>query len=97
MYDVIVLIPSNITRVGDVGVALQVWDIGGQTIGGKMLDNYIYGCDVSPHAMHTETFLKLFFYMGFHYQPSHPHTHLCSLFLCFFRKIMCQCSCLFLH
>ena len=28
---------------GDVQVALQVWDIGGQTIGGKMLGNYIYG------------------------------------------------------
>jgi len=24
-------------------VALQMWDIGGQSIGGKMIDNYIYG------------------------------------------------------
>ena len=24
-------------------VALQIWDIGGQTIGGKMIGNYIYG------------------------------------------------------
>lgn len=24
-------------------VALQIWDIGGQQIGGKMIDNYIYG------------------------------------------------------
>ena len=31
---------------GGVNVALQVWDIGGQTLGGKMLDNYIYGCHV---------------------------------------------------
>jgi Ras-related protein Rab-28 len=28
---------------GDVQVALQVWDIGGQSIGSKMLANYIYG------------------------------------------------------
>jgi len=28
---------------GDVHVALQIWDIGGQTIGGKMIQNYIYG------------------------------------------------------
>ncbi|XP_002733914.1 ras-related protein Rab-28-like [Saccoglossus kowalevskii] len=28
---------------GNVHVTLQVWDIGGQTLGGKMLDKYIYG------------------------------------------------------
>ena len=28
---------------GDIHVALQIWDIGGQTIGGKMINNYIYG------------------------------------------------------
>eukprot|EP00771_Trimastix_marina_P000601 gnl/Trimastix_PCT/1618.p1 GENE.gnl/Trimastix_PCT/1618~~gnl/Trimastix_PCT/1618.p1 ORF type:complete len:230 (+),score=71.06 gnl/Trimastix_PCT/1618:199-888(+) len=27
----------------NVNVALQIWDIGGQTIGGKMIGNYIYG------------------------------------------------------
>lgn len=32
---------------GNIHVALQVWDIGGQTLGGKMLDNYIYGSHVS--------------------------------------------------
>ena len=30
-------------------MALQVWDIGGQTLGGKMLENYIYGSNVRPH------------------------------------------------
>ena len=30
-------------RTAQVNVALQIWDIGGQTIGGKMIGNYIYG------------------------------------------------------
>ena len=33
-------------RLGNVHVALQVWDIGGQTLGGQMLDKYIYGSQV---------------------------------------------------
>jgi len=28
---------------GEVNVALQIWDIGGQSIGSKMIGNYIYG------------------------------------------------------
>lgn len=32
--------------LGNLNVTLQVWDIGGQTIGGKMLDKYIYGAQV---------------------------------------------------
>ena len=28
---------------GDVHVAVQLWDIGGQTIGGRMIRNYIFG------------------------------------------------------
>eukprot|EP00929_Paragymnodinium_shiwhaense_P083297 TRINITY_DN44336_c0_g1_i1.p1 TRINITY_DN44336_c0_g1~~TRINITY_DN44336_c0_g1_i1.p1 ORF type:complete len:238 (+),score=51.77 TRINITY_DN44336_c0_g1_i1:51-764(+) len=28
---------------GDINVALQIWDIGGQTIGNKMIKKYIYG------------------------------------------------------
>ena len=31
---------------GDVHVALQIWDIGGQSIGSKMISNYIYGAQV---------------------------------------------------
>ncbi|XP_019335285.1 ras-related protein Rab-28 isoform X2 [Alligator mississippiensis] len=34
---------KRITLPGNVNVTLQLWDIGGQTIGGKMLDKYIYG------------------------------------------------------
>ncbi|XP_062069073.1 ras-related protein Rab-28 isoform X1 [Lepus europaeus] len=33
----------RITLPGNLNVTIQVWDIGGQTIGGKMLDKYIYG------------------------------------------------------
>ncbi|XRB06027.1 Ras-related protein Rab-28 [Pycnococcus provasolii] len=28
---------------GDIHVAIQLWDIGGQTIGGRMIRNYIFG------------------------------------------------------
>ncbi|GLE09638.1 hypothetical protein PINS_up021375 [Pythium insidiosum] len=31
---------------GDTQVTLQIWDIGGQSIGGKMLKNYIFGAQV---------------------------------------------------
>ncbi|XP_059174895.1 ras-related protein Rab-28-like isoform X2 [Physella acuta] len=34
---------KRIQLPGNVNVALQVWDIGGQTLGGTMLDNYIFG------------------------------------------------------
>uniref|UniRef100_A0A4W5RTU1 Ras-related protein Rab-28 n=1 Tax=Hucho hucho TaxID=62062 RepID=A0A4W5RTU1_9TELE len=34
---------KRITLPGNLNVTLQVWDIGGQTIGGKMLDKYVYG------------------------------------------------------
>ena len=27
-------------------MTLQIWDIGGQTLGGKMLDNYLAGANV---------------------------------------------------
>ena len=33
----------RLTLPGDVHCALQIWDIGGQTIGSKMIHNYIYG------------------------------------------------------
>ena len=34
---------SNLAGPGDVEVVLQIWDIGGQSIGSKMLPNYIHG------------------------------------------------------
>lgn len=34
---------------GGVHVALQIWDIGGQSIGSKMMSNYIFGAHVSQH------------------------------------------------
>ena len=32
---------------GEVPATLMVWDIGGQTMGGGMLENYVFGADVS--------------------------------------------------
>lgn len=34
---------KRVVLPGDVHVALQVWDIGGQSIGSKMISSYIYG------------------------------------------------------
>uniref|UniRef100_A0AAV2MJ49 Ras-related protein Rab-28 n=1 Tax=Knipowitschia caucasica TaxID=637954 RepID=A0AAV2MJ49_KNICA len=34
---------KRISLPGNVNVTLQVWDIGGQSLGGKMLDKYVYG------------------------------------------------------
>jgi len=34
---------KRVVLPGDVHVALQIWDIGGQAIGSKMIGNYIYG------------------------------------------------------
>ncbi len=34
---------KRIVLPGDIHVALQIWDIGGQSIGGKMIGNYIFG------------------------------------------------------
>lgn len=36
---------KRIVLPGNVNVALQVWDIGGQTLGGTMIENYIYGAN----------------------------------------------------
>lgn len=44
----------NMTRtlIGDLEVTLQIWDIGGQSIGSKMIKNYIYGAHVSTPTPH---------------------------------------------
>jgi len=34
---------KRVTLPGDVNVCMQIWDIGGQSIGGKMVGNYIHG------------------------------------------------------
>jgi hypothetical protein len=36
---------------GNVHVALQIWDIGGQSCGSKMLGNYIYGAGTRHHLV----------------------------------------------
>ena len=45
--------------LGNVNVTLQVWDIGGQTLGGKMLDKYIFGAHVSLN------FLSVLYFVDF--------------------------------
>jgi Ras-related protein Rab-28 len=35
---------KQLTLPGGINVAMQLWDIGGQTLGGKMVTNYIFGC-----------------------------------------------------
>ncbi|GAB1289619.1 Ras-related protein Rab-28 [Apodemus speciosus] len=49
----------RITLPGNLNVTLQVWDIGGQTIGGKMLDKYIYGAQVLEYAVLAEVLLHV--------------------------------------
>ena len=34
------------STTGSTHVALEIWDIGGQTIGSTMLSNYIFGAHV---------------------------------------------------
>lgn len=46
---------SFISVLGNVHVTLQVWDIGGQTLGGKMLDKYIFGAHVST----SQAYIKI--------------------------------------
>lgn len=40
-------------------MTLQVWDIGGQTIGGKMIDNYVSGAEVCCVSCDIEMLLIL--------------------------------------
>ena len=35
--------------LGSINVTLQVWDIGGQQLGGNMLETYLYGAHVSSN------------------------------------------------
>ena len=42
----------RIVLPGDIHVALQIWDIGGQSIGSKMIKNYIFGAQVR-NCVHT--------------------------------------------
>ena len=59
---------------GTTNVALQVWDIGGQTLGGSMLNNYIFGAHVSDlitnismdgHVRETRVKIPCFNYQSF--------------------------------
>lgn len=50
LFSRIFIIPFNIE------LSFQIWDIGGQTLGGEMLDKYLYGA----HVNHLSSF-KIYF------------------------------------
>ncbi|KAK9804325.1 hypothetical protein WJX72_006920 [[Myrmecia] bisecta] len=41
---------KQLTLPGDVHVAIQLWDIGGQTLSSKMVGNYVYGAHAVLYA-----------------------------------------------
>jgi len=45
---------------GAGNITLQIWDVGGQSLAGNMLDKYVYGADVSKQQSYT-----LFIVLGF--------------------------------
>lgn len=45
-YNVSLPLPHPASE-GDIHVTLQMWDIGGQSIGSKMMSKYIFGAHVS--------------------------------------------------
>jgi hypothetical protein len=48
---------------GAGNITLQIWDVGGQSLAGNMLDKYVYGADVSKQQSYT-LFIVLGFYFG---------------------------------
>lgn len=49
---------KRIVLPGPTNVILSVHDIGGQTLGGQMLDKYLYGADVRDTNISNEQFLN---------------------------------------
>lgn len=43
----IILFTSFNFSVGNVNVTIQLWDVGGQSLNGEMVDKYLYGAHVS--------------------------------------------------
>lgn len=48
---------------GAGNITLQIWDVGGQSLAGNMLDKYVYGADVSKQQSYT-VIIILGFYFG---------------------------------
>ena len=47
---------QKILLAGNINVSIQLWDIGGQTIGGKMIETYLSGAQVigeKDELLHT--------------------------------------------
>ena len=55
---------KRIVLPGPTNVVLAVHDIGGQTLGGEMLDKYLYGADVSFILIKNNvSLIKLFLFI----------------------------------
>ncbi len=56
---------KRITLPGPTHVVLSVHDIGGQTLGGEMLDKYLYGADVLNLILTPKHLIIYTFYLFF--------------------------------
>ena len=56
---------KRITLPGPTHVVLSIHDIGGQTLGGVMLDKYLYGADVRNQSFNFFKVSRLSYFLLF--------------------------------
>ena len=92
---------------GNTHVALQIWDIGGQSIGSKMLGNYIFGKPALDAQFEILVYVRRLFWVLPHHtlapqnsrpasSPLHPRLYTLYLWVCMhvclcLCKIVCSC------
>lgn len=57
----IILFTNSNFSIGNVNVTVQLWDVGGQSLNGEMVDKYLYGAHVSRWLNYIALFYLLFF------------------------------------
>lgn len=57
----IILFTNSNFSIGNVNVTVQLWDVGGQSLNGEMVDKYLYGAHVSRWLNCIALFYLLFF------------------------------------